>query len=233
MSIFTAHGLESWQLDPISVESKLDYDNYSVWSARTKIILQSRGLWGLVDGTEVAPEADAEEAVMGRWKMRDASARLQLMANVPDKWLWVFRRAPNVREAWAALLEHFQPHSTFKQSLALRKFSSLKVSEEGDVRAHVLRMGDLWQDVLDTGAYKPESSDADFYFVTTLLNSLPPSWSVFATAWELAPDESKASGSAVVGHLLNHDAWNRGRAEAHKRRSVAQRKPRSSKNFED
>jgi len=155
------------------------------------------------------------------------------MANVPDKWLWVFRRAPNVREAWAALLEHFQPHSTFKQSLALRKFSSLKVSEEGDVRAHVLRMGDLWQDVLDTGAYKPESSDADFYFVTTLLNSLPPSWSVFATAWELAPDESKASGSAVVGHLLNHDAWNRGRAEAHKRRSVAQRKPRSSKNFED
>lgn len=233
MSMYTPHGLESWQLDPISLESKLDYDNYSLWSARTKIILQSRGLWGLVDGTEVAPRADAEEIELVRWKMRDASARLQIMANVPDKWLWVFRRAPNVREAWVAILDHFQPHSTFKQSLALRKFSSLTVSDEGDVRAHVIRMGDLWQDVLDTGAYSPESPEADLYFVTTLLKSLPPSWSVFATSWELAPDKSRASGSAVVGHILDHDAWNRGRAEAHKWRSAAQRKARSNNIVED
>src|SRR6266702_3422491 len=231
--MFTTHGLESWQLDPISFESKLDYGNYSLWSARTELALQSRGLWGLVDGTEVAPEADAEGAELGRWKMRDASARLQLMANIPDKWLWVFRRAPTVREAWLALLEHFQPRSMFKRSLALRKFSSLRVSEDGDVRAHVLRMANLWQDVLDTGAYTPESPDGDAYFVSTLLNSLPPSWSVFVTAWEKAPDESKASGSAIVTHLLDHDAWNRGRAEAHKRRSAGQRKPRSSKIVED
>lgn len=229
----TAHGLESWQLDPISFESKLDYDNYSLWSARIEIILQSRGLWGLVDGTEVAPQADAEEAELQRWKMRDACARLQLMTNVPDKWLWVFRRASTVREAWVALLEHFQPHSTFKQSLALRKFNSLRVSEDGDVRAQVLRMVDSWQDVLDTGAYTPGSPEADAYFATTLLGSLPPSWSVFVTAWELASDETKASGTVIVGHILDFDAWNRGRAEAHKRRSAGQRKPRSSKVVED
>jgi hypothetical protein len=223
--MYTTHRLESWQLDPISFEPKLDYDNFALWSAKTEIILKSRGLWGLADGSEVIPEAD-EGVELERWKMRDACARLQLITNIPDQWLWVFRRAPTVKESWTALLEHLQPQSTFKQSLVLRKFTSLKVAEDGDVRAHVMRMGEMWQEVLDTGAYTPGSSDADTYFVTTLLNSLPPSWSVFATAWEIAPNESRVSSSAIVGHILNHDAWNRGRAEAHKKQS-GQRKPRA------
>ncbi|KAH8990421.1 hypothetical protein EDB86DRAFT_2939299 [Lactarius hatsudake] len=211
----TTRGIESWQLDSISFEPKLDYGNYSLWSAKTELILQSRGLWGLVDGTEVAPEAGAEEAEPGRWKMRDASARLQLMTNIPDKWLWVIRRTLT---------------STFKKSLALRRFNSTRISEDGDVRAHVLRMVNLWQDVLDTGASALE--DVDF-FAYTLLDSLPPSWSVFVTAWKSVAEDSGASGSAIVGHILDQDAWNRGRAEAHKRRSSGQRKPRSSKIVED
>jgi len=232
--MFTVHSLESWQLDPIPFEPKLDYDNYSLWSAKTKIILQSRGLWGLVDGTEVISGADVEVVeLVERWKMRDASARLQLITNIPDSWLWVFRRASTVKEAWDALLEHFQPQSTFKQSLALRRFTSLRAADDEDVRAHVMRMGELWQEVLDTGAYTHGSSEADVYFVTTLLSSLPPSWSVFATAWELAPDESKVSGSVLVGHILNHDAWNRGRVEAHKKQFAGQRKPRPGKVIED
>ena len=221
--MYPAHSLESWQLDPISFEPKLDYDNFALWSAKTEIILRSRGLWGLADGSEVIPEAEFQRD-LERWKMRDACARLQLITNIPDQWLWVFRRVFTVKEAWTALLEHFQPQSTFKQSLSLRKFTSLKIGEDGDVRAHVMRMGELWQEVLDTGAYTSGSSEADTYFVTTLLNSLPPSWSVFATAWEVAPNESRASGSAIVGHILNHDAWNRGRAEAHKKQSSGQRK---------
>ena len=231
--MYSATGLESWQQNPISFEPKLDYDNYSLWSAKTKIILQSRGLWRLVDGSEFSPEADEEGAKLERWKMRDASAQLQLITNIPDKWMWIFRQASTAKEAWAALLEHFQPQSTFKQSLALRRFTSSRAAEDADVRAHVMRMGSLWQEVLDTGAYTAGSAEADTYFVTTLLNSLPPSWSVFATAWELAPDQSKVSGSVVVGHILNHDAWNRGRAEAHKKQSAGQRKPRASKFVED
>ncbi|KAH9020050.1 hypothetical protein EDB84DRAFT_1233152, partial [Lactarius hengduanensis] len=104
------------------------------------------------------------------WKMRDASARLQLMTNIPDKLLWVIRRALTVKEAWAALLVHFQPQSTFKKSLALRRFNSTRISDDGDVRAHVLRMVNLWQDVLDTGASALEDDD---FFAYTLLDSLP------------------------------------------------------------
>jgi len=228
--MFTAHGhgLESWQLDPISFEPKLDYDNYALWSFKIKIILKSRGLWRLVEGMEAIP-ADAEVAELERWKMRDASAQLQLLTNIPDKWVWIFRQADTVKEAWGALLEHFQPQSMFKRSLAMRKFSELKAQEDQDVRAHVMRMGELWQQVLDTGAHSPGDDDADTYFVATLLNSLPPSWSAFKISWELARVESKISGPAMVGHILNTDAWNRGRAEAHKK----QRKPRPNKTVEE
>jgi hypothetical protein len=53
MSVKNWRGLESWRLDPISIEPKLD--NYLIWSFKVEVILKSRGLWHLVDGTEVAP----------------------------------------------------------------------------------------------------------------------------------------------------------------------------------
>ena len=225
-------GVESWQLDPISFEPKLDYDNYSLWSYRTKIILKSRGLWHLVEGLEAIP-ADAEVVELERWNMRDASAQLQLLTNIPDKWVWIFGQTTTAKEAWSALIEHFQPQSMFKQSLAMRKFYELKATEDGDVRAHVIRMGELWQQVLATGAQSPESDLADKIFVDTLLRSLPSSWATFAQSWGSKMDETKVSRPAIIGHILDTDAWHRGRAEAHKKQSNGQRKPRSSKMVQD
>ncbi|KAI0294637.1 hypothetical protein B0F90DRAFT_1821114 [Multifurca ochricompacta] len=189
MSNPNLHCLESWQLDPISLHPKLDYNNYSHWSFKTELILQSRGLWDLVDGTELAP---TEESERRRWKMRDA----------------------------------YKP-----QSLALRKFTSTKLHEDGDVPAHIQHMGEFWQDVLASKAYT--SRNPDVFFVTTLLDSLPPSWSVFVGAWKIAPDQSKVSRSSVIGHILDLDAWNRGRSEAHNGRAAGHRRPRANKPVED
>ena len=211
----TWQGMESWQLDPISFEPKLDYNNYSLWSFKIQIILESRGLWQLVDGTEVAP---TEQFALMRWKMRDASARLQLMANIPDKWLWIFRQASSTQEVWIALQEHFKPDSQFKRLLTVRTFTSMKLPEGGDVPTHVQRMGELWQDVLASNAYP--SDNGDLFFVATLLDSLPPSWSAFVTAWKVTADESMVSRATVIGHILDLDAWNRGRADAHNRRAA-------------
>jgi hypothetical protein len=201
---------ESWQLEPISFEPKLDYDNYSLWSFKIETIMKSRGLWRLVDGTEEAP---GEGAAFERWEMRDACARLQFLVNIQDKWVWIFKQATTAREIWTALQEHFRPESQFKQSLAMRRFTSTKLAEGGDTKAHVQRMGEHWQDVLASGAYTARDKDA--FFVTTLLDSLPPSWSVFVGAWKVMPDPSKVSCSTVIGHILDLDAWNRGRADAH------------------
>jgi len=211
----TLQGLESWQLDPISFEPKLDYDNYSLWSFKIQVILESRGLWHLADGTEVAP---TEQFALKRWKMRDACARLQLMTNIPDKWLWMFGQASSAQEVWTALQEHLKPGSQYKCSLAMRKFTSMKLPEGGDVLAHVQRMGGLWQDVLASNACTSE--DPDLFFVATLLDSLPPSWSVFVTSWKVTVDRSTVSRATAIGHILDHDAWNRGRTDAHSRRAA-------------
>jgi gag-polypeptide of LTR copia-type len=205
-----SQALESWQLDPISFEPKLDYDNYPLWSFKIKVILESRGLWHLVDGTEIAP---TDQTALKHWKMRDACARLQLMANIPDKWMWIFMPATSTNEAWIALQEHFKPDSQFKRSLLMRKFTSANLPEGGDVLSHVQRMGELWQDVLASKAYTFE--DGDLFFVAALLDSLPPSWSVFVTAWKVTAEESKVTPAILIGHILDLDAWNRGRADAH------------------
>jgi len=215
MSTVHWQGLESWQLDPISFEPKLDYDNFSIWSFKVEVILKSRGLWHVVDGTEVAPPTvTGEESALERWEMRDACTRLQFLINIRDRWVWIFKQAATAREIWIALQEHFRPESQFKKSLAMRRFTSAKLTEEGaDIPAHVQRMGELWQEVLASKAYT--SRDADAFFVTTLLDSLPPSWAVFVSAWKVMPDPSKVSRSTVIGHILDLDAWNRGRADAH------------------
>ena len=202
---------EGWQLDPISFEPKLDYDNYSIWSFKIEVILKSRGLWRLVDGTEMAP---TEQTWLDRWEMRDACARLQFLVNISDRWLWIFKQATTAKEIWTAIQEHFRPDSQFKKSLAMRRFTSAKLTEEGaDIPAHVQRMGELWEDVLAAKAYT--SRDPDAFFVITLLDSLPPSWNIFVSEWKVMPDPSKVSCPTVIGHILDLDAWNRSRADVH------------------
>ena len=217
-------GLESWQLDPISFEPKLDYDNYSIWSFKIEVILKSRGLWHLVNGTEVAPTPEEPLGALERWEMRDACARLQFLINIRDRWVWIFQQATTAKEIWIALQEHFRPDSQFKKSLAMRRFTSTKLPEEGgDVPTHVQRMGEIWQDVVTSRAYT--SRDPDAFFITTLLDSLPPSWSVFVAAWKVMPDPSKVSRSTVIGHILDLDAWNRGRADAHSAHAAGTAEP--------
>ena len=227
----TLQGLESWQLDPISFEPRLDYNNYSLWSFKIQLILESRDLWHLVDGTEVAP---TEHLALKRWKMRDASARVQLMTNIPDKWLWILRPASSTQEVWIALKEHFKPDSRFTRALTMRKFTSMKLPEGGDVPAHVQRMGELWQDIL---ASKPSmSEDGDLFFIDTLVHSLPPSWSAFVAAWKLTADKSMLSRATVTGHILDLDACNHGRTDVHRRRAAGKaelQKRRGKKVVED
>ena len=105
------------------------------------------------------------------------------------------------------------PESQLKKSHTMRCFMSVRLPKSMDVKVHVQCMGEHWQDVLASGAYT--SRDADAFFVTTLLDSLPPSWAVFVEAWKVMPDPSKVSCSTVIGHILDLDAWNRGRADAH------------------
>jgi hypothetical protein len=102
MSAIHRQGLESWQLDPISFEPKLDYDNYSIWSFKIEVILKSRGLWHLVNGTEVVPTPEEPNA-LERWEMRDACARLQFLLNIRDRWVWIFQQATTAKEIWTAL----------------------------------------------------------------------------------------------------------------------------------
>jgi hypothetical protein len=59
---------------------KFDYEKPSLWSYRIKVILKSRELWHLVDGTEVAPPEGS--AAFERLEMVSVSARLQFLVDI-------------------------------------------------------------------------------------------------------------------------------------------------------
>jgi hypothetical protein len=103
----------------------------------------------------------------------------------------------------------------FKRELALDRSHFERLEEGGDVKVHI-RMGELWQDCPDSGAYRDYSSqDPDVVFLALLLDSSPPSWSNFVATREGVLDTTYAPRSTIIGHILDLNELARGRADAH------------------
>ena len=52
----------------------LNRSNYSTWKIQCKMVLIRDGLWGIVNGTETAPAADAREDVQAKFRARKDKA---------------------------------------------------------------------------------------------------------------------------------------------------------------
>ncbi|KAI0061724.1 hypothetical protein BV25DRAFT_1826448 [Artomyces pyxidatus] len=193
---------------PMSVDPKLDHTNFSLWKFKTQTILEARGLYDIVDGSETSP---TEPLGSRMWRIRDACARLQIIHNIPDSWLWLVSQARTAAACWAALHAHFHQPTSFRATSALGQFHAARLEEGGDVAAHIQRMGTLWQDVLSADACPDGNRDA--YFAGQLLASLPASYNVFVATWRKQMGESSVASATVIGRLLDVDAWHKAHRE--------------------
>ena len=88
-------GVESWQLEPITFEPKLNYNDYLLWFFKIEIMLKSHGLWHPVNAHEVPlPDVPARK----HWEIRDTCAWLQFLVNIQGRWLWIFKPATTAHE---------------------------------------------------------------------------------------------------------------------------------------
>ena len=72
-------GVESWQLELITFEPKLNYNDYLLWFFKIEIVLKSRRLWHPVNAHEVPPP---DVPARKHWEIRDTCARLQFLVNI-------------------------------------------------------------------------------------------------------------------------------------------------------
>ena len=114
----------------------LNMSNYYTWKIQCKMVLIRDGLWGIVNGTETKPAADAGEDVQAKFRARKDKALATIVLAIEPSLLHLVGADPNDPQAvWKTLPEQFQ-RGTWANKLELkRKLFSLRLADEGSINA--------------------------------------------------------------------------------------------------
>jgi hypothetical protein len=86
---------------------KNDGSNFQTWKHQTELVLLSRSLMQIVNGTEKEPAATDQDAVTD-WKTRELDARAQIQLTVEEEQLTGVMSAKDAKETWARILRRLQ-----------------------------------------------------------------------------------------------------------------------------
>lgn len=201
---------------------KLTGDNFSSWKFRLQLILMDRGLWEIVDGTEVPPtptgigkldgnSGDGASSVVAGgsgngnvqldWKKRDNQALAQIALTVSNSELIHIRNAKSSHDAWNKICSVYEAKGLAAKVYLRRRFFNVKYIDNGNsnLQTHINFIRDL-ADQLD--AINAGVSDEDM--AMTLLCSLPESYDYLIVALE-SRNSDDLSFDFVSARLLSEE----------------------------
>ena len=207
---------------------KLTGDNFSSWKFRLQLVLMDRGLWEIVDGTEVAPTVllggnsgdgalsitDGGSSGSGKvkvdpisnteylnWKKRDNQALAQIALTICNTELVHIRNAKSSHEAWKKICTVYEAKGLTAKIFLRRKFFNIKYidSNVGSMQQHINVISDLAHQLDSISA---GVSDEDM--AMTLLCSLPESYDYLIVALE-SRNSNDLTFDFVSSRLLNEE----------------------------
>ena len=92
---------EKWSID------KLDGSNWNTWKFQMKHLLMAKGIWGLVDGSEVLAH-DATPAAQALYRSRLQKAFSTIVLAIDRAQLYLITSCEEPKQAWDALKKHFE-----------------------------------------------------------------------------------------------------------------------------
>ena len=167
---------EKWTID------KLDSSNWTTWKFQMRHLLLAKGLWGLVDGTEVLAEsANAQAQTEFQRKSQRAFSTIVLAISTQQLYLITSCEQPN--DAWDALRNHFERETLANKLFLKKRYFRTEMKEGTSIEAHLKHMKELTDKLAAIRAPTDEEDQ-----VVTLLGSLPQSCSTLVTALEVRVD---------------------------------------------
>lgn len=158
----------------------LNGQNYGTWKVQAKLALLRDGLWGIVQGTEVAP---GEAAALAKFNVRRDKALAIVGLSIDPTLLYLLDGIDDPGAAWKKLHDQYCK-KTWANKLELRKkLHALRLNEGGSVQDHIRQMTELFGSLAEMDAPLTEEDK-----VVYLLASLPDSFGVLVTALEASPD---------------------------------------------
>jgi len=164
---------EKWSIE------KLDRNNWNTWKFQMKHLLMAKGLWNLVDGSEVL----ASEATAALFQSRLHKAFSTIVLAMDSAQLYLVTSCEEPKQAWNALKNHFERETLANKLLLKKQYFRSEMREGTSVDQHLRHMKDITDKLAAIGAPISEEDQ-----VVTLLGSLPRSFATLVTAIEARMD---------------------------------------------
>ncbi len=168
---------EKWLID------RLDGTNWTTWKFQMRHLLLSKGLWGIIDGTDVLEEGANAQAQSDHTK-RSQKAFSSIVMAVGTSQLYLITSTESPVEAWETLRNHFERDTLANKLFLKKKYFRTEMKESTTVEDHLKHMKEITDRLAAIGAPIVEEDQ-----VVTLLGSLPRSYSTLVTALEARGDD--------------------------------------------
>ena len=147
-----------------------------------KHLLMAKGLWSLVDGSEVLADGASEEGV-ALFHSRLHKAFSTIILAIDSAQLYLVTSCEEPKQAWDALKNHFERETLANKLLLKKQYFRSEMKEGTSVDQHLKHMKDITDKLAAIGAPISEEDQ-----VVTLLGSLPRSFATLVTAIEARMD---------------------------------------------
>ena len=190
----------------------LNGSNYQSWKHDMKFVLMEKGLWGFIDGTEIAPPAEEEgendqtndqklasQKTKAIYKAKSEKAYSTIALAVEKSIKIHVTTTTNPKDAWEILKKQFSFVSVTQIVRITRKFYAASMQENGDLQEHLTVMSTLAQQLREL-----DEEVSPQKFATAVLGSLPSSYDIFITSLN-ARDKDNFDWDSIKGALLEED----------------------------
>ena len=170
--------------------------NYSTWKVQCRMALIKDGLWGIVNGSEAAPdETDADKHA--KFVSRRDRALATIVLSIDPTLLYLIGDPEDPVVVWKKLANQFQKKTWANKLELRRKLFSLRLKDGDAIQDHIKAMIEIFDElsVIDEPVKEEDR-------VVQLLASLPDSYNVLVTALEANAEVPKME---VVTERLLHE----------------------------
>ena len=186
----------------------LNGTNYPSWKVQCRMALMREGLWGMVAGTEKAPDETTEAEKYAKFMTRSDRALATIVLAIDPSLLYLVGDPVDPAAVWKTLSGQFQKKAWANKLSLRKKLFTMKLGDSGSMSEYIKRMTETFSEL---AVIADPISDEDK--VVHLLAGLPESYDVLVTALESGSDTVPAL-ELVTERLLREEQKLKDREEA-------------------
>lgn len=115
---------------------KLNGSNWNTWKFQMKHLLLAKGLWGLVEGSEVLAH-DATPTAQTLYQSRLQKTFSTIVLAIDSAQLYLITSSEEPKQAWDALRKHFERETLANKLFLKKKYFRSEMKEGTPVEQHL------------------------------------------------------------------------------------------------